>query len=279
MDNDKYNINASALCVLKFTKDSKFVIVDFEPINRTLEYEFEDLRKLFEGPLGAEEILQYIRRSNSLKVLLYKYSYCEKLDDAFQGFQMSAEEMDKKYSTSFSDCNNTDEYINRRRNKKEQLLRDLQKRLHAYYIEEAYNCCEKKRLDKSILAYSHRKVGFATPRYVLNSDFSIELKTNFGYGSVSYFYTRITYKGLSIVPFSDWVTYERAYLFEMIRYSAKYELKNENWYYALQYAEKACNLSIADEALFVKKYIIEECERMVMGLENFLVDDKFRFYT
>ncbi|MCF8460259.1 MAG: hypothetical protein K9G46_06015 [Flavobacteriales bacterium] len=103
------------------------------------------------------------------------------------------------------------------------------------------------------------------------------MKTNFGYGSVSYFYTRIRYKELDVIPFSDWILYERAHLFEIIRYSAKHELINRSWIEALEYSRDACNLSLTDETAFVRKYVIDECERMVLGLEGFLHGNKFKF--
>jgi hypothetical protein len=46
---------------------------------------------------------------------------------------------------------------------------------------------------------------------------------------------------------------------------------------ALEYSRDACNLSLTDEIAFVRKYVIEECERMVSGLEEFLIGEKFKF--
>lgn len=113
--------------------------------------------------------------------------------------------------------------------------------------------------------------------YELNPNFSIELKTNFGYGSVSYFYTRIKFRGLDIIPFSDWILFEKAHLYEIIQYTAKYQPKNESWLEALEYSRDACNLSLTNEIGFIRKYVIDECEKMVSGLEQFLEGNKLNF--
>jgi hypothetical protein len=272
---NQIRINVDAICVLKFAPNSNLVIVDYLPITRTLDTEIEQLVKLFEiSYKDAKSILNSLKNNYKLKVLLSRFSYCRSLSAPFQGLYLDIEQIEEKYPSNFSNKSDRAELIKK---EKESLLFDLQERLQAYYLQEAYKICEKGRLQKSILAYSHRKDGWATPKYELNSNFSIEIKTNFGYGHVSYFYTRIQFKGIDIIPFSDWIKYEKAQLFEIIRYSAKHQLKNESWKEALEYSRDACNLSISDETAFIKTYIIEECERMVSGLELILNETKFQF--
>lgn len=267
-----FQINIDALCVLKFAPNSELIMVDYEKIPRPLDSDFEQLESQFsvEYNNDAKSILSYVRKHSRLKILLEKYNYCSKLSNSFQGLNLFSD-----IPTIENKCSTTEE--DRKKKEKEILLDNLKERLQAYYLELAYKICEQKRLQKSILAYSHRKVGFGTPKYELNPNFSIELKTNFGYGNVSYFYTRIKYNELDIIPFSDWVIYEKAHLFEIIRYSAKHQLKNESWIEALEYSRDACNLSLTDEIAFVRKYVIDECERMVSGLEKFLDGEKFTF--
>ena len=268
-------INVDALCVLKFAPNSELVMVDYEPILRPLDNDFEQLKSQFSLEYkDAKSILSYVKNHYRLKILLEKYNYCSKLSDSYQGLYSDIAAIEAKFPSNFLNQTTKEEL---KKKEKETLLNDLQERLQAYYLELAYKSCEQKRLQKSILAYSHRKVGWGTPKYELNPNFSIELKTNFGYGYVSYFYTRIRYKKLDIIPFSDWILYERAQFFEIISYSAKHQLKNESWLEALEYSRDACNLSLTDEIAFVRKYVIEECERMVSGLEEFLIGEKFKF--
>lgn len=152
----------------------------------------------------------------------------------------------------------------------------------AFSINLAYEKCEKDKKNKSVLTYSHRILGWHDKIDPLSSKFNIELKTNFGYGRSSYFYTIIEYDGIRIVPLSDWVNYEFADISEIVRFTQKYKIINNSeangeWHPALEYAKNACNISINDENQFIKQYIIAECERMVEGLEEILEKSEFKF--
>lgn len=199
-------INDNFLCILKFSPNSKMVLIDYEPILKPLEKDFEELKKKFDSDDNvAKNILEYIKGHIKLKVLLERYNYCERLADSFQGLYLSVSEMTEKYKSDFPDNEARKGLLQREKNT---LLLDLQERLQAYYLEESYKTCERKRLQKAVLAYSHRRVGWSTPKYILNDNFSIEIKTNFGYGYASYFYTRLSYKNVDIIAFSDWIVYE-----------------------------------------------------------------------
>jgi hypothetical protein len=87
----------------------------------------------------------------------------------------------------------------------------------------------------------------------------------------------LKYKNIDITPFSEWVDYEFAQFSEIIRYSQSYILRNEYWLDAMEYSRDACNLSLVDEVKFVEKYVIDECEKMVRGLENILNKEYFMF--
>lgn len=150
----------------------------------------------------------------------------------------------------------------------------------AYSINKAYRKCYE---DKKILTFSHRIRGWSSPAHNLSENFSIEIKTNFGYGGSSYFYVKIKYKNIDICPISEWINYEIAEFSEIIRYTRSYtktELKsgrrnrilieNSFWQDALTFAEEACNCSIKGEENFVEFYILKECEDMVKGLENIM---------
>jgi L-fucose mutarotase/ribose pyranase (RbsD/FucU family) len=54
-------------------------------------------------------------------------------------------------------------------------------------------------------------------------------------------------------------------------------LKNEYWLEAMEFTKDACNLSNIDETKFVEKYIIDECEEMVKGLEEIFHKEHFSF--
>ncbi|RXJ51099.1 hypothetical protein [Gelidibacter gilvus] len=144
----------------------------------------------------------------------------------------------------------------------------------AFSINKTYRLCHE---NKSILTFSHRIDGWANPVYQLTTNFSVEIKTNFGYGHSSYFYTKLKYKNIEITPFSEWVDYEFAKYSEIIRYTRTHLLENKYWYEAMQFAKDACNLSMTNEVKFVEKYVIEECEKMVSGIEEVFNKDNFLF--
>ena len=58
--------------------------------------------------------------------------------------------------------------------------------------------------------------------------------------------------------------------YEVVRYSKRHEPKNEKWLEAMEYARDACNMTLLDEKQFVEVYIVQECERMVSRLEEFI---------
>nr|WP_317631723.1 hypothetical protein [uncultured Flavobacterium sp.] len=144
----------------------------------------------------------------------------------------------------------------------------------AYSINHAYKKCW---LDKSVLSFSHRLVGWSNPEFDLTKNFSMEIKTNFGFGRSSYFFVKLKYKGIDLIPFSEWIVYEFAEFEYFISYTRAYKLNNESWLPALNFSMDACNLSIINEDEFVNKYIIMECEKMVSGIENFFKFEDFHF--
>jgi hypothetical protein len=209
-----------------------------------------------------------------LKSLFDRYDYCTHLNRAYQGLYSTVELIEEKYQSNFEQIKDPEKKKEAIDQEKERLLKDCRERLHANYLSKAYKECEK---DKEILAYSHRRVGWGAPKYPLNEDFSIELKTNFGYGSVSYFYTKIRYKDLDIIPFADWINYQISQILEIVKYSSKHRLNNESWEEAMNYVAEACNISMEDENLFIKKYIIDQCEEMILGLRRILTNNTFKF--
>jgi hypothetical protein len=145
----------------------------------------------------------------------------------------------------------------------------------AYSIKQTYKMIQSKK--KDIIAYSHRIGGWSNPAYKLTENFSLEIKTNFGYGRSSYFYLLLTFKNIPIAPFSDWIYYRNVDAYEIIKYSKSYPLNDEYWVDAMSYSKEACNLSLTDEVKFVQIYLLEECEKMVNGLEDILVTKKMTF--
>ena len=64
---------------------------------------------------------------------------------------------------------------------------------------------EKLKERTDILVLSNRIGGWSNPKFQLSKDFSIEVKSNFGFGRASYFFLSIYYKNVNIAKFSDWI--------------------------------------------------------------------------
>ncbi len=161
-----------------------------------------------------------------------------------------------------------------------------------FNIEFAY---DKAKKVPNILVYSHRISGWSNPEYKITDNLRQQVKTNFGYGSVSYFYSLITFKNIQITPFSEWIDYRYSNFSEVIRYTRSFRSRvlvldrnNKPWYYktkidnsywhnAIEFTKNAANLSLTNEEEFVEKYIISECENLVNGLEKFYLETEFEF--
>lgn len=123
-------------------------------------------------------------------------------------------------------------------------------------------------------------IGWSYPEFKLNEDFTVQFHTNFGYGSTSYFYVKLNFKGIDILPFSDWVIYSGGSLYEIVRYSKKINVSNSGWNDAMSYVKDAFNLLVEDEEKFVDLYVIAECVILIKGLEYSLYnEDGFPYYA
>lgn len=145
--------------------------------------------------------------------------------------------------------------------------------LDAYYIEQAYNKCIN---DKQIKAYSHRKIGWNLHNFVLDDVFTILVGTNFGYGYANYFLLTLKFKNVEIIPFSHLVIYRIANIMQIIRNTRDYHIRDESWKECFDFVCNACN-DFYDKGQdgFIRKYMIDELEKMTTELTHFLTTDTF----
>lgn len=275
---DSYNINETEVGVLKKNADSGEIFTDFIKIDRVLDSTFDTIVWQVESSNHtAHDIAVFVKNHSKLRALLSNFDYCGILDLPWEnGLPDVSLSFGGQYPSVYPDKKTYSE--ERKKQDKQLLLHDLRTRLAAYHLAETCKKCETMLESGEILAFSHRKVGWSNPAYnSFDDNFSIEVKTNFGYGASSYFYTLIKYKHINITPFSDWVLYGYARAYEIVTYTSKHPLCNESWLDTMEYLCDAYNLYIRDETAFVQKYIIEECEQMVTGIETFLNGNHFQF--
>jgi hypothetical protein len=280
----KEKINEEFLCVLRKNMTTNQVEIGYIRIENSFKNIIDSLSSLCDDPSKTlTDISNFIVATKELDLLSSNYRYCAKLRGAFQGFTADNQDTLKKI-TDHEQLMTLQKKMDPENFDRQKSVFDFKQKLKeeytlwvkAYCINKAYRLCHE---DSTILTFSHRIDGWSNPKYQLTPNFSVEIKTNFGYGRASYFYTKLKYKNIEITPFSEWIMYEYAKFSEIVRYTQSHILENTFWLEAMEYARDACNLSLSNEEKFVEKYIVDECEKMVTGLEHFFDKDHFSFKT
>lgn len=286
MSIEKERINEDALCVLRKNAVTNQIEIGYVTIEKPLARVIDNFSALLDNPNSTlEQVIDFIRTTDELNLLTSapeKYRYCHiDLRTPYQEFVANNQEtipdiIKQKDLMRLNQEINPDNYdTSKEIDRYKTEIKDRYILWHkAFSINKTYRLCHE---DQSILTFSHRIVGWSNPVYQLTPHFSMEIKTNFGYGNASYFYTKLKYKNIEITPFSEWIDYEYAQFSEIIRYTQSHKLFNEYWLEAMEFSRDACNLSMIDEVKFVEKYIIDECERMVSGLEEIFNKEQFSF--
>lgn len=278
----KEKINEEVLCVLRKNKLTNQIEVDYVKIETPFSKIILIVSNLCDDSNSTlEQLMNFINTTAELNQLTALYRYCIRLKGSYQAFnannQDTINEIITRQQLMLLNQNNDPENYNIKKalaDYKEELKAKYLLWIKAYSINKTYRLCHE---DKSILTFSHRIDGWSNPIYQLTPNFSVEIKTNFGYGNASYFYTKLKYKNIEITPFSEWINYEFAKFSEIVRYTQSHFLQNEYWLEAMEFSQDACNLSMTDEAKFVEKYVIDECETMVTGLEEIFNKEHFSF--
>lgn len=266
---DINQINSDILCILRAKTDTGELWIDSIPIVKDALYQsqLERFLTLFDNEnFSISDLLKELRESQNFTKIPSPSDYCVELDRPWQSNPVSLENFTKQYDVlkafyfKDSDCDRLTERLGEL---KTELREYVNSKYEAYFIRKTYENCRK---EDGILAFSHRRVGFKKFEHNLTEDFSIQFKTNFGYGSVSYFYTQIIYKNLQIVPFSDLINYQFAKLDELVQYSSKHPLRNQSWFEAMEFISQACNISLQSEEEFIMRYVIDQCKDLANGL-------------
>jgi hypothetical protein len=271
-------------------------------IDRHFELESNELKVLCHGSDdNINDIVKFINNSLKPKLPNKKFNYCKELDKAYQSVHVNME-------TGIQDILNKRKliFINQKNALKEQEEFNLEEKIRELKIQtrekielwfkifDTEFTYEKAKKNPKMLLYSHRISGWSSPEYKITDSLMQEVKTNFGYGSVSYLYSLLTYKNIQITPFSEWIYYRYANFTEVIKYTRKFmrripviykgkvkyfkpKIKNDDWHNAMEFTKNAANLSLTDEDEFINKYIIDECETMVNGLDFFLKETEHEF--
>lgn len=296
MNNTIEDINEKALYILKLNEEGRFE-TGFFKINDDLinELEVEKLYKFIdtEYPTENEDALKLQEEKQEavielFKIIYEKYeylyshrSYCSRqaLTSSYCEFKRILSPDDVKKTDSFErdELRISLPFVNT------WAKNYINQFLYSYFLEQAYNECMAV---PAIKVFSHRKVGWKGFEYKLNDIMSVDISTNFSFGSASYFVLTLIYDDILIIPYSRLVIYYFAKTSQLIRHTIECNVDDRSWSYALNFIKDACNELIDNGAnSFIAKYMIVECEKLTEILPSFLeqnefyLSDNFRSYT
>lgn len=263
-------VNETHICVLRRLENENRVKMDFIELKFKYQEQLMELEQMSRNDNRTVLDLQDYVKNSPLSELTKDFNFCRILGDSYQwepcipettfyDYQAKLEEFDRdknEYGKQY--------YI---REMRESYYRKVQNHVVPYMMQTLYQELDD---DPTVLAFSHRRVGWASPAFNLSDDFKVVYLTNFGYGMASYFYTQLYYKGIGILPYSEWVRYRKADTSDIIRYTRRHLLANSEWMKTMTFTADAYNAAIENPERFVKKYIMNEVEEMVSGLESIL---------
>lgn len=264
-----YNVkvNDTHMCVLRKVENEDRMKVDFVELKFKYQDQLDELKRMADNDNRSVLDMQDYVKGSSLRRLSLDFDFCSCLSDSYQwipclqsisfaDYRAKIEEYDKK-----GDKQGKESYA---REERQRYYNRIAYRILPAMLEDLSNDLHK---DNTVLAYSHRRVGWASPAFNLNDDIRVVYLTNFGYGSASYFFLQIYYKGIGILLYSHWVHYRKASSSEIIRYTRRYHLDNEEWLKTMSFTADVYNDAVDNPESFVQKNILNEVEEMVSGLE------------
>mgnify|MGYP006916049536 CR=1 FL=1 len=138
------------------------------------------------------------------------------------------------------------------------------------YASSYWNLVDEITKQNDIIMYSTESIGWTNYKYIINDDIMVFINSNFAYGKSSYFIVGLRYKGIDLIPYSFHIRYFFASEMDILRGMKSFEPKRERWEDAFLFIVEAANLAIKDQNSFVNKYIVDEVNNMITGLEEIM---------
>lgn len=157
-------------------------------------------------------------------------------------------------------------------NLKSRLFSNYQRYMYAKAYSETLKDIKK---DESIKMFSTENVGWNHQFHLqLTDDIDIIVHTNFCYGSKSYMDFSLRYKGVLIVPYSDYITFFYARVESFLRCTRRYIPSRLNWKPLLEYVVALSNRTLEDPNSFIETWLLNEIRKMTDGLEDMFNNPK-----
>jgi hypothetical protein len=285
-------VNSDYLLLFKSHATNVIEVNEF-PVEKLINGIINDAITFVSSVKNADELNKYLSGNEALTKMEGYYFYCTSLDSAYDDTEIKIESLKsfiKDYQANEQYYNSDNKYDIRQQHiendenalkKPEERFQELKSKIiytlsewcEMYNLSKAY---EKAECIDRVLFYSHKKSRWRTENSKITDNLSFELSTNFGYGRSSYFFLKIFYRGICLTPFSVWINYKYANMLEIVRYTISYEPQNNSWLKFKNDVVDVVHLYNNDEAAFVRKFIISECEQMIEGLGNILNSSSVR---
>ncbi|MCC8037105.1 MAG: hypothetical protein LIP02_03080 [Bacteroidales bacterium] len=131
---------------------------------------------------------------------------------------------------------------------------------------------DRVQYESSSRMYSTETIGWTSSLHPISQDMTFKVLSNFGFGNSSYMYLILTYKGITLVPYSEVVKYYGVNVRELMAYTRSYRPERKNWDSALSFVADVANKAMDDERKFAEEWIGNELEEMMNGLRRILED-------
>ena len=128
--------------------------------------------------------------------------------------------------------------------------------------------------DPSVKMYSTDQIGWKEFEYKANDDITVYIKSNFGYGSASYFFCNLKFKDINILPYTAVIKYYYVQMIDFIRYTRRYATNRDSWNEIFDFAVETGNLAKNEPDRFIKEWIINEVEEMMVGIRKIMSSPK-----
>lgn len=138
------------------------------------------------------------------------------------------------------------------------------------YTEKLYEIMR----DPEVRMWSTDQIGWKAFEYNVNDDITIYIKSNFGYGSASYFFCNLKYKEINILPYTSVVKYYYVKMIDFIRHTRTYAIERNSWTQVFDFAIVTANMAKHEPERFIKKWIVNEVEEMMVGIRKVMKSPK-----
>ena len=157
---------------------------------------------------------------------------------------------------------------------KEKYLINILQYIYSYDYSNTLRQHKVKEKYKIFSSEIHGRFSYET---VVNDELKILTRTNFCYGSSSYFHIIVKYKDIELLPLSEWVKYYHAGYNSIMRFTRSYFCQRKSWKYAMEFLESFVNRAIENPDEFVKNDVLLEVNGLMAGLEEIFLMTEMEF--